>query len=165
MVNNTEHTIQSLFHDIMGASIRLKAEKKQSITLLTQAGRNEWLDNLSGKLQDSFEEVNQMAELATKKSITLRKTLEDSQYRDIFNFGKYDQWIKTQILAPIQEILDILRKNKITILETMDEMESTATKKMGDNFWGDTGQKALGAQKVRFEVQVQSIDRMIGLLE
>lgn len=31
--------------------------------------------------------------------------------------------------------------------------------------WGDTGQRALEAQKTRFEMQLQSFDQMISLLE
>ena len=123
ITHNTEHTIQSLFHEIYKASVRLKSEKQQSIALLTEAGQNEWVDNLSGKLQDSFKEVSDMAKLATDKSVDLRKELENSKYKDIFNFKKYDHWIKTQVLAPIEEILELLKNNRERIQKTIHEIE------------------------------------------
>ena len=123
IAHNTEHTIQSLFHEIYKASVRLKSEKQQSIALLTEAGQNEWVDNLSGKLQDSFKEVSDMAKLATDKSVDLRKELENSKYKDIFNFKKYDHWIKAQVLAPIEEILELLKNNRERIQKTIHEIE------------------------------------------
>lgn len=45
-VNNLEYEIQNLFQKITESSISLKKEKKNTISLLTEAGRNEWAENL-----------------------------------------------------------------------------------------------------------------------
>lgn len=109
--NNTEYEIQTFFKKILESSIALKQARKESVSLLDQANQNEWKDNLSGKLSDSFEEINNMASRATDDSIKLRKLLESSKYKDIFNFQKYGNWTKKQILDPIEEILLLLKKN------------------------------------------------------
>lgn len=113
--NNLEHSIQTLFIDITEASIELKKEKKDSISLLSEAGRNDWKENLTGKIEDSFEIISKRAEIATEKSIELEKLLTSSQYKDIFNFVKYGRWIKLQILEPLEEIDELLKKNKYTL--------------------------------------------------
>jgi hypothetical protein len=92
--NNTEHEIQTLFHGITRASIALKSGQKQSVSLLSDAGRGEWTDNLSARLRDSFMMISEMAGTATNQSVELRKTLENSKYADIFNFVKYGKWIQ-----------------------------------------------------------------------
>lgn len=163
--HNTEHTIQALFHDIYEASVGLKAEKKESISLLTEAGQNAWVDNLSGKLNSSFEELNDMARLATDNSIDLRKELENSKYKDIFNFKKYDNWIKTQVLAPIEEILELLEKNRAVVAREIESIEAGAKKKITDNMWWSTGNRALEVQKERFQMQIESFDRMITMMQ
>lgn len=60
-----------------------------------------------------------MARLATDKSISLRTELEKSKYKTLFNFPKYDTWIKKQVLEPIEEILDMLKSNRDTIKKTL----------------------------------------------
>lgn len=87
--NNIEHRIQTLFTEIYESSLGLQEAKKSSISLLTEAGSNEWAKSLSARLEDSFELMNARARLATDDAVELRKLLESSQYRDIFNFVKY----------------------------------------------------------------------------
>lgn len=108
MVDNTEHEIQTLFGKIANSSIDLRASSKESISLLTEAGRNEWKENLSGKINDSLTFLSERASLTTEDTTTLRKLLESSKYRDIFNFTKYGNWIKKQIIEPIDDILSLL---------------------------------------------------------
>lgn len=108
MVDNTEHEIQTLFGKIANSSIDLRASSKESISLLTEAGRNEWKENLSGKIHDSLTFLSERASLTTEDTTTLRKLLESSKYRDIFNFTKYGNWIKKQIIEPIDDILSLL---------------------------------------------------------
>lgn len=95
----------------------------------------------------------------------LRKELESSKYKEIFNFVKYDSWIKVQILEPIDEILALLYTNKETITKTLAELDEKVYKKPGDNFWGASFTSTMQVQKERFEMQIASIDRMIAMLE
>jgi hypothetical protein len=154
--NNLEHTIQTLYGQITDISIDLKKEKKSSLSLLEEAGRNDWKENLSKKIEDSFEQINNQANKATVKSLELKKLLEDSKYRDIFNFSKYGNWIKIQILEPLDEIYDILKKNKNTLTGIQSDLERQILITTESSL-----KKALELQKERIRVQLESFDRMI----
>ena len=159
-VNNTEHEIQTLFHGITRASIALKSGQKQSVSLLSDAGRGEWTDTLSARLRDSFTVISEMAGTATDQSVELRKTLEKSRYADIFNFVKYGNWIQGQVLSPIEEILALLMSNRATIEKTIRALDTQITLTTDPSL-----QKPLILQKKRFEMQIESITPMIEMLE
>ncbi len=160
MMNNTEHQIQTLFWSIYESSIELKSGKKQSLSLLTEAGQNIWAENLSGKLQDSFELIGEIAKNATEDTLKLRSLLETSKYKDIFNFIKYGNWIKTQVLEPIDEIHQLLTKNKDILEKTVIEID----KQISDT--ADAAlQKPLILQKERLVIQKGSIERVMNMFE
>lgn len=165
ITNNEEHVIQSFFHEISESSIALKQEKQQAIQFLSEAKENEWIENLSGRINTSFEKINKDAAISTKNSVALREKLENSKYREIFNFGKYDTWIKQQVLSPIEELIELLKNNKKIILKTREDTDMENRKKPGDNFWGSSGKQVLEVQQTRFQMQLDSIDRMISMLE
>ncbi len=159
-LNNTEHEIQTLFQGITRASIALKSGQKQSVSLLTDAGRGEWTDNLSVRLRDSFDVIGEMAGDATDKAVELREILENSKYKEIFNFVKYGNWVQQQVLSPIEEILLLLTKNRDTITHTIASLDSQIILVSDPSH-----QKPLILQKERFEMQIESIIPMIEMLE
>jgi predicted negative regulator of RcsB-dependent stress response len=106
-----------------------------------------------------LELINSLASNATNNSIELRKTLESSQYKDIFNFIKYGNWIKTQILEPISEILHLLEKNHTVIKKTIVSLESDIS-----NTKDPSLQKPLMLQKERLELQKNSYESTMELL-
>lgn len=159
-VNNTEHTIQTLFSDINTASEKLKSNQENTISLLTDAWRNEWSENLSGRLGESFEIINSLAGNATEKTIALRKTLESSKYKDIFNFNKYGNWVKKQILEPIESILLLLNKNNTTLKSTISSLDIQISETSDPSL-----QKPLVLQQERLEMQVESFERVITMLD
>ena len=118
-MNNTEHEIQTLFSRIDTRSHILQGSSKSTISLLTEAGRNAWAENLLGKIQKSLMLLSDTANIATEDATKLRKLLESSKYKDIFNFVKYGNWIKKQILEPIDDILLLLSKNHDTLISTI----------------------------------------------
>ena len=157
--NNLEHQIQTLFVDISEASIELKKEKKWSITLLTQAWRNDWKENLNQKIEDSFEIISKRAQIATEKSVELEKLLSSSKYKDIFNFTKYGKWIKTQILEPLEEIHTLLKKNKDTLEGILKDIDTQIQETNEASL-----KRPLGLQKERLNLQLESIERMITMI-
>ncbi len=159
-VNNTEHEIQTRFAQITRTSIALKSGQKQSVSLLTEAGRGEWTGSLSSRLRDSFAVISEMAGEATDQTVELRNILESSKYKDIFNFVKYGNWIQGQVLSPIEEILTLLQKNHDTIQKTLLSLDSQITGNTDPSL-----QKPLILQKKRFEMQIESITPMIEMLE
>lgn len=159
-MNNTEHKIQTLFSEIQIASDRLKSNQEKTIDLLTDAWRNEWSENLSGRLSESFEVIGKLAGNATNKTIELRKTLESSTYKDIFNFNKYGSWVKKQILEPIESILLLLNKNNDTLKNTISSLEVQISETSNPSL-----QKPLILQKDRLEMQIESFERVTIMLE
>jgi hypothetical protein len=175
-MHDTEHEIQTLFGRIYDSSLALKSAGKDSISLLTEAGRNEWADSLSSRLADSFALIGEMAGHATDDTISLRKILENSKYKDIFNFVKYGDWVKTQVLTPIEEILLLLTKNHDILTRTIVSLDSqiagiplqhegVPTIGGGVVAPDPSLQKPLILQKERFEMQIESITRMIEILQ
>lgn len=158
-MSNTEHKIQTLFSDIQDSSDRLNTSKKDTVFLLSDASKNEWKENLSARLGESFELINTIANNTTDKSIKLRKILESSKYKDIFNFVKYGNWVKKQILEPIEEILLLLNKNSDTLRNTIFSLDSQIATTTDPSL-----QKPLILQQERLKMQVESFQRNINLL-
>jgi hypothetical protein len=159
-MNNTEHEIQTLFAKIYDSSIELKSAQKNSISLLTEAGRNEWAESLSSRLSESFELIGEMAGHATDDTVKLRKLLESSKYKDIFNFVKYGNWVKNQVISPIDEIYDLLTKHQKTLKSTLTDLESQIEKTSAPSL-----QNPLILQRDRIEMQLESFDRVMKMLE
>ncbi len=160
IVNNREHTIQTLFWEINTASDALEREKSETINLLSDASQNEWKENLMGKINDSTELLAKLAGSATDDTRKLRTLLESSQYKDIFNFSKYGSWAKKQILEPIESILLLLGKNRDTLQKTIQSLD-TQIRKITD----PSLQKPLILQKERLEIQTESFERVMKMME
>ncbi len=158
--NNKEHTIQTLFWKINNSSFDLQEAAHSSSKLLTEAGRNDWAKNLSKRLSDSFEVIGELAGNATTDTVKLRKILESSKYKDIFNFVKYGSWVKSQILHPIEEILLLLEKNSVILERTIKELDSQI-----ENTDSPALKSPLKAQKTRLEIQRESFHTVIWMLE
>jgi hypothetical protein len=159
MINNTEHKIQTLFSNINNSSDKLKVWKKDAVSLLTNASKNEWKENLSGQLSESFELIGKLAENATNKTVELRAILESSQYKEIFNFIKYGNWVKKQILEPIKEIILLLEKNHATLKSTISSLDLQISETSDISH-----RNPLILQKERLNMQVENFQRNIDLL-
>jgi hypothetical protein len=158
-MNNTEHKIQTLFSNISDSSDDLKWWQIEAISLLSDAAQNEWQENLSGRLAESFALIGKLAGNATDKTVELRNILESSEYKDIFNFVKYGNWVKKQILEPIESILLLLNKNRDTLKKTISSLDSQISDTTDPSL-----QKPLILQKNRLEMQVESFKQNINLL-
>ncbi len=159
-MNNTEHKIQTLFSNISDSSDDLKWWQTEAISLLSDAAQNEWQENLSGRIAQSFKLIGKLAGNATDKTVELRNILESSEYKDIFNFVKYGNWVKKQILEPIESILLLLNKNRDTLKKTISSLESQIS-----DISDPSLQKPLMLQKERLIMQVESFNTTIELLK
>lgn len=159
-MSNQEHLIQTLFQELDSMSKKLQSEKDITTSLLTEAWQNAWKENLLGKLNNSIELLGKLAGDGTDTSIELKKILEQSKYKDIFNFIKYGNWIKSQILEPIESILLLLEKNHAIIVSTLSSLESQIA-------W--TSDPALRSPLIlqydRLQIQKESFERVMAMLE
>ncbi len=170
--SNTEQTIQTLFASIDESAKKLEWEKNTIINLLDDAVRDEWKEDLLGKINESTELLGEIARDATKDTIKLRTILESSKYKDIFNFVKYGNWVKKQILEPIESILLLLKKNRDTIEKTIASLNAQIAGNppskggQGGNVPLDPSlQKPLELQRERLNLQKKSFEQVMEMLE
>lgn len=158
--NNLEYKIQRLFGEIDESAKKLETEKQTTISLLTEAWQNEWKENLLGKINESTELLGQIAGDATSDTVKLRETLENSRYKEIFNFVKYGDWVKKQILEPIESILLLLKQNHATIGKTLSSLDIQISTTSDPSL-----QKPLELQKERLLLQKESFERVMKMME
>lgn len=158
-MNNTEHEIQTLFVNIDTSSHILRASNESTISLLDEAGRNDWKENLLGKISESLKILSDTASLATEDTQKLRALLESSQYKDIFNFSKYGNWVKKQILEPIEEILLLLEKNHVILEKAIESLDTEILSTTNSSH-----KSVLALQKERLEIQAKSFEKNINLM-
>ncbi len=158
--NNTEYTIQNLFSELDSKAKKLQSMSDVTLTLLDEARRNEWKENLLGKINESLTLLSDIAGSSTEESAKLRKLLESSKYKEIFNFIKYGKWVKIQILEPIDSILLLLDKNRATLERIMESLGNQLTLVSDPSL-----QKPLILQIQRIEMQKNSFERNIELLK
>lgn len=158
--SNTEHTIQTLFGEIDESAQKIEIEKENTINLLDEASQNAWQENLLGKINESTKLLGEIAGDATSDTVKLRNILEQSKYKDIFNFVKYGNWVKRQILEPIESILLLLETNHATIEKTIISLDAQISETSDPSL-----QKPLELQKERLILQKESFERVIGMLE
>jgi hypothetical protein len=158
--NNLEYKIQDLFAAIDISSRQLEQEKAKTISLLSDAAQNLWKENLSGNIDNSLELLGKLTGSSTDQSIELRELLTNSRYKDVFNFVKYGNWVKKQILEPIESILLLLQKNHDILIQTRDTLETQISTESDP--WL---QKPLILQKDRIILQIENFERTIGMLQ
>jgi hypothetical protein len=157
---NIEYKIQDLFTSIDISARQLEQEKMNTISLLSEAEQNAWKDNLSGNINNSLELLGKLTGNSTDESIELKKLLENSRYKDVFNFVKYGNWVKKQILEPIESILLLLQKNHDILIKTRDTLENQISTESDP--WL---QKPLILQKERIILQIKNFERIMIMLE
>ena len=68
--------------------------------------------------------MNILAEEAVESVLSLRKTIEESRYKEMFSFGVYNTWIKKQIAKPLEQIQELLENNLILLKNSQQEVET-----------------------------------------
>lgn len=108
------HKITSInkhFEDIDTYSKSLVKEKNELTTLLNNAISNDWKDWLLTHINTWLENINQNADKSINTNIKLKEEINNSEYKEMFNFSIYNSWIKRQILTPLEQISELLSKN------------------------------------------------------
>lgn len=129
---------------------------QENIRFLTEAKNANWTENLSTKINSSFLEINNLALNSTNLSIKLRKKLQNSDYKNIFNFTKYDSWLKKQIILPMENLIEVLEKNEKILKNNIKSIENQILQTQDSSL-----QKPLELQKIRLENQLENISKTI----
>lgn len=157
--SNTEHTIQTLFSDLDVGSKNLQWECTTSLSLLSEAHENAWKDSLLTRINQSLENISAQASRTTDDSITLRNILESSEYKNIFNFSKYRNWTKKQILDPIESIITLLENNLALLTDTVTSLEWEIHQTKNTPL-----RNPLELQQQRLNIQISSFKRTLEVL-
>lgn len=152
--------INELFWNIDRTSQDIQSEKIELQGFLKEAYDNNWQDGLLTKINHGILSVQQSAEAAVDDVISLRNTIEHSQYKDMFSFNIYNGWIKKQIRDPLAQILSLLQKHQGILEDTISEI-----KKQKDASSTQEHISALALQIKRLEIQLWDIERFIPTLE
>jgi len=152
--------INQLFGSLDRDSDGIKDEKRNLSSLLTEASENNWQDGLLLKINDGITSINTYATDAVESVRELKHTIESSKYKEMFSFHVYNAWIKKQIEKPLSEILELLLKNKVILINTRNDIEAQMeqTKKIDLK-------SVLELSLKRVKMQLLDIDTFIPILE
>ena len=149
-------TINDYFEKIENNSNNLVKEKNDLTILLNQASNNNWKDSLLIKINNWIKKINTNASNAIDSSLNLKNVINNSKYKEIFNFSIYNSWIKKQIYIPLSEILNLLEKNLNLLKLNLENIEKEILKITDESLkW------PLVTSKTRTEMQIQNLEKHI----
>lgn len=117
--------IQGLFEKLEIISNELTLSKNMIVKNLNNATEGSWDKGVSGVV-NAFDMTIGKAWSGINLVKKLKKTLEQSKYTTIFNYTTFDTWTKSQILEPINEIIELLS----TSLRNLDDAISGLRKQI-----------------------------------
>ena len=161
------HTVRRIndgFENIDALAHSLKESNTRLVENLKKARENEWKDALLTNINSGIDTINASAKQSLEASKKLRNTLENSQYKEVFNFDTYTGWIRTQIIRPLEDIRDLLTQNHLLLSNTLESLEKEITNIQ--DAWEEnqvipkaSSLAALEAQKLRLERQREVFER------
>ena len=104
-------TIKNHFENIDDDSKNLEKEKNSLAKSLSDAINNDWKDSLLKNINSGIEEISSLANSAIDTSVELKKEIQNSRYKQMFNFSIYNSWIKKQIYDPLKQVMILLDTN------------------------------------------------------
>lgn len=148
--------INEKFENIDEDSKELIKQKDTLSTLLTSAMNNDWEESLLTKINSWIENINKNASGAVDTSIKLKQQIQDSKYKEMFNFSIYNSWIKKQILVPLEQITNLLEKNLEKLKENKISIEKQILETTNPSLsW------PLVASKTRTIMRIEDVEKHI----
>jgi len=127
---------------------------------LEKAKNNEWKDALLTNINEWIGKISNSANNSINDSVELKKMLEKSKYKEMFNFWIYNNWIKKQILEPLNEIYNLLKTNLDILLETKTSIEKQIIETKQDAYkW------VLTTQKTRIEMRIEELIKYMEMIK
>jgi len=152
--------INSLFLEIWRSSDSIKMEKDNLLNNLENAKKNDWKDWLLTNINDWITNINNSANVAINDSTILKEKLEKSKHKEMFNFWIYNNWIKKQVLEPLNEIYNLVKTNLDILVQTKDTVGKQILQTSDESYkW------VLNAQKVRLEMRIEELKKHLDLIK
>ncbi len=152
--------INTGFEDIDDYSNSLSNEKDNLTKLLNEAINNDWQDSLLTNINKKLDSINNYALDAISTNVELKKDIESSEYKEMFNYATYNSWIKNQILLPLEQIKTLLLKN-LEILNKQNKDIDEQLKNEND----PTKSWPILASKKRVEMRIEEINIHISKMD
>ncbi|MDD3144818.1 MAG: hypothetical protein PHV23_01765 [Candidatus Gracilibacteria bacterium] len=152
--------INTGFEDLGDYSNSLTNEKDNLTKLLNEAINNDWQDSLLTNINKKLELINKFAGESIESNIELKKDIESSEFKEMFNYATYNSWIKNQILLPLEQIKTLLLKN----LEILNKQD----KDIDDQLKNESDPSKSGpilASKKRVEMRIEEINIHISKMD
>ena len=155
--------INDLFTTIDDESKTLEMNKNEIKTLLKQASDNDWKDSLLLKINSQIEVINSNAVSAIDTSLKLKKQIEESKYKTMFNFQIFNSWIKKQIYEPLEEIKYLLEinLNKIKISIKNIDAQILVIDKPSHKWTLELQKKRINSQIIQLSDNINNIDKYL----
>lgn len=126
MRGNTSVKLNDNFLELDNISDRINKKSVEIKGFTKDASSEDWSDGLSLKMSESLKNFNADVKLSTESLAKLLKTIEWSEYEDIFNHSKYSTWVKKNLLKTINDMISLIGSQKRKLFNKIDE----ATKKI-----------------------------------
>lgn len=152
--------INTGFENIDNYSNSLANEKDNLTKLLNEAINNDWQDSLLTNINKKLELINKFAWESIESNVELKKDIESSEFKEMFNYVTYNSWIKNQILLPLEQIKTLLLKNlEILNKQNKDIDEQLKNKSDPSKSW------PILASKKRVEMRIEEINIHISKMD
>jgi len=152
--------INRIFWDLDNSSDKIKDQKNELKKLINRAQDNDWQDGLLLKIQAGIKSINSSAQSAVLEVLSLRNTITNSRYKDMFSFEVYNSWIKKQISKPLEDILVLLENSKQIISWSIQDINTEIKKTKKIEYVS-----VLKLQKKRLKMQLKNVNEQIPKLE
>lgn len=152
--------INTGFEDLGDYSNSLTNEKDNLTKLLNEAINNDWQDSLLTNINKKLELINKFAWESIESNIELKKDIESSEFKEMFNYATYNSWIKNQILLPLEQIKTLLLKN----LEILNKQDKDIDDQLKDESDPSKSWPILASKK-RVEMRIEEINIHISKMD
>lgn len=163
LIGQKVQRIHDWFTTIDSFANQLKKTNSDLREALKNAQAHEWKDALLPRINENIKRVNSLADNSLTSSQKLKNILQNSEYKNIFNFDRYHGWIRTQIIIPLRDIRDLLSQNHLLVSTTIDsidqEIEKIQLSKENAMLPKERAIATLEIQKERLRIQLGEFEK------
>ena len=152
--------LNEYFKDLEKNSKKIKDLEEFLKKNLKEASQNNWQDWLLTKINSQITDVNKNIKLAMKTNLELIDLLKNSEYDKIFDYWRYNSWLKNRIISPIKWIIEMLQENIFRISQEIKNSEETM-----QNASDEKLKQNIKVAKSRLEMRKKEIEKHIIIMK
>ena len=152
--------LNEYFKDLEKNSKKIKDLEEFLKKNLKEASQNNWQDWLLTKINSQITDVNKNIKLAMKTNLELIDLLKNSEYDKIFDYWRYNSWLKNRIISPIKWIIEMLQENIFRISQEIKNSEETM-----QNASDEKLKQNIKVAKSRLEMREKEIEKHIIIMK